>query len=110
MTYFYKPKRWTKDESDLAARLRREGLSNGEIGQRLDRTAQSVHRHLYTREHPEQSIVSFRDLDLSCATISRPTPEMMEDRFQRQLMPPRDLTGILMGDPPVGLSALERRT
>lgn len=108
MTYFYKPKKWTKDESNLAARLRSEGIDDAEIGRRLDRTAMSVHRHLYTREHPEQSIVSMRDLDLSCAVISRPTPEMLEDRFRRQLMPTRDLTGALMGDPPVGLSALER--
>ena len=34
---------------------------------------------------------------------------VLDDREMRYRFAPRDLTAVLMGDPPVGLSALERR-
>lgn len=41
--------------------------------------------------------------------IFRPTPEMIDARDARSNAGPRDLTGAIAGDPPVGYSALERR-
>lgn len=41
--------------------------------------------------------------------IFRPTPEMVSAQHARNSAGPRDLTGALCGDPPVGYSALERR-
>jgi len=41
--------------------------------------------------------------------IGRPTPEMLRDRDARAMLPCRDLTAAMFGDPPVGLSALEGR-
>ena len=42
-------------------------------------------------------------------SASKPKPELLEDAARR-LLAPRTLTGEIMGDPPVGYSALERRT
>jgi transposase-like protein len=37
------------------------------------------------------------------------SPSQWEERDRRLAAPPRDLTGAMLGDPPVGFSALERR-
>jgi hypothetical protein len=39
-----------------------------------------------------------------------PTPEQLARRDVRSAAPARDLTGALMGDPPLGYSALDRRS
>ncbi|MDE2021198.1 MAG: hypothetical protein KGJ13_12755 [Patescibacteria group bacterium] len=38
-----------------------------------------------------------------------PPADVWHERSERVLAPHRDLSGMLMGDPPVGFSALERR-
>ena len=43
-------------------------------------------------------------------TEQQPSPRALADRARRQAMPEsRDLTGILLGDPPAGRSALDQK-
>ena len=120
-------KRWSKHESDRAQRLKDGGKTHREIGKILGRSSQSICLHLYERrmtperlaEHramklrsrnrTAKTIETARPLDLGIQTVNRPTAEMLADRDRRAVMPYRDLTSILCGDPPLGLSALDGR-
>lgn len=42
-------------------------------------------------------------------TEHRPTAAQIEDAIRRAMMPARDLTGLILGDPPVGRSALDEK-
>jgi len=119
--------RWTKEESDLVWNMYGSHHSIAEIAELVGRTAYAVEVHIKLRRagpekraqwrktYNENRRIKTRESEERIynhdgAVIFRPSPEMFEDRYRRTSMPPRDLTGILMGDPPVGLSALERRT
>lgn len=49
------------------------------------------------------------DSDEAAEYTVRPTAEMLADRDRRYYETPRTLTSILMGDPPPGYSALDRK-
>ena len=119
-------KSWPKHDSDRASRLSAQGKTHAQIGAILGRSAAAVSMHLFEKrmtperkqQHKEMKLrsrirrkvePSTRPIDKSIQIISRPTPEMIADRDRREAMPHRDLTGALLGDPPVGLSALEGR-
>jgi len=118
---------WTKEDTELVMRLHSERVPYAEIGLKLNRTANSVKNHIARLKVGPDRVAEYRrkgelnrrmkkneenafDPKRENDVVFRPTTAMLEDRFKRELLPPRDLTGILMGDPPVGLSALERRT
>lgn len=89
----YRP--WTRQEDDTACRMDLENKSRKEIGRVLGRSHHAVCarlRYLGMMEREWQ-----------------PTPEMIEDRNARSMLPHRDLTSAFFGDPPIGLSALEGR-
>lgn len=86
---------WTRQEDDIACRMDLEEKTRKEIGRALGRSHHAVCARLrYLGMMSRESV---------------PTPEMIEDRNVRALLPCRDLTAALFGDPPVGLSALEGR-
>lgn len=116
--------KWSQEDSDEAQRMHDAGKTDEEIGARFSRTANGVRTHLQLRRlGPEKrkqylrtrnakrpkTLPTERPLDLEAAVIFRPTAEMLADRDRRAVMPCRDLTSILMGDPPIGLSALDQR-
>lgn len=43
------------------------------------------------------------------SSISRPSPEMMEEAQRRSIAPHRCLAAAFLGDPPIGYSQLDRR-
>ncbi len=100
-------------------------LTQKEIAAVLGRTLRSVrHRIEYVTMTPERREevkervnASRRERDKTASPLpgadrvaARPTipPEVIDDR-NRRLMAARDLTAMLMGDPPQGYSALGRR-
>lgn len=97
---------WTTEEVQQAKTLYAEGQSVREIALAMDRTSDSVRRKLEklrapngrsTRVHPRAEAVQ----------AGRPTDEMLCERDIRNAAPVRDLTGLLLGDPPVGYAALD---
>jgi hypothetical protein len=118
---------WTEEESAMVMKLRSERAKYTDIAVVMNRSVQSIKNHVARVLIGPEKVAEYRriaemnrcskkrerngyDPKRENDVVFRPTAEMLEDRFKRELMPPRDLTGILMGDPPVGLSALERRT
>lgn len=56
------------------------------------------------------SIYAWRNVLKQPADYTQPDPQALADRDRRKLLPEsRDLTGILLGDPPAGRSALDRK-
>jgi len=121
------PRKWSQHDSDEAQSMHDAGASSEEIGKRFGRTASAIDMHLKLRRLGPDKCAQYaavrnkrrakkaapkqypteRDMDASISF--RPTSEMMRDRDMRAALPHRDLTGILCGDPPIGLSALEMR-
>ena len=98
---------WNEDETNKAQTMKRNGHTLDEIGKALGRTANAVSRRLSyfnlsvaTKKQPH---------NLTGYSMSVPA-DVLESREVRLAAPQRDLTGHLFGDPPVGYSALERRT
>jgi hypothetical protein len=55
-------------------------------------------------------IYAWRSVMQQPADYTQPDPRALADRARRQATPEsRDLTGILLGDPPAGRSALDRK-
>lgn len=87
----YRP--WTRQEDETARRMDEQNKPRREIGRVIGRSHHAVASRL-------------RYL----ATLDRdwtPTPEMIEDRNVRALLPHRDLTAAFCGDPKIGQSALD---
>lgn len=63
-----------------------------------------------TLNRPEhrRTIRTARPLEL-VNTLDRPSIEQFIDRDIRMALPARDLTGLILGDPPVGRSALDKK-
>lgn len=111
----------TPEEITKLYALKASGLSTLEIALALGKKYNTIlHRIYWDAKTPEERELhrrkqaSWRKKRTTTAVIAetvltRPTPEMIRDRDIRALMPHRDLTAILCGDPPVGMSALEGR-
>lgn len=119
--------RWTENESDMVWSMYGAGYSVQQLAEIVGRTEYAVSVHIKLRRAGPEKRAKWRKTynenrrlrryeseeriySRDSSLIFRPTEAMLSDRLRRELMPHRDLTGILMGDPPVGLSALERRT
>lgn len=122
----HKPRRWTKKEILKLHRLYAAGKSRAEMAAALDIKPERVRQRLQW-ESDKLGFVTYR-----CRAAQRedngaeqksprqildmvlPGPKLtdkaIEDRNARLAAKPRDLTGAFFNDPPIGYSALERRT
>lgn len=94
---------WTADHVELAKKLLKERASNEIFVRLLGHTIHQARQKLVRLAYHERRLAN----DPVKPAIIVP-PEVIEDR-NRRLMADRDLTAALMGDPPRGYSALERR-
>jgi hypothetical protein len=101
----YRP--WTMRDDETLAGLLRQKIGVTEIAKRMGRARQVIQRKR-DGEYGETYVKYKRVLDDTDFRIEIPE-EVLVDRARRAQLTPRDLTAALMGDPPVGLSALERR-
>ena len=102
---------WTTEEVQQAKTLYAEGQSVREIAIAMDRTVDSVRRKLVKLHAPSgrsgRLESSFLHPRADAVQAGRPTNEMLRERDIRNAAPVRDLTGLLLGDPPVGYAALD---
>lgn len=119
---------WTKEEVERLNSYLAMGLSVPEIASNLDRDPSSVHNKIYhTQMTPEKrevrrerhrayrrehSIPMRNWMHENAMTVMscRPAEELLAERDTRYTAPLRDLTAFLLGDPPIGYSALDKRT
>lgn len=104
---FNKPlevRQWTEHELSRAVKMRAEGLTFKEVGSALGRSADAVRNKmnetgLHESEQPKTHLVDIK-----------PSPEMFAARDRKyEAEARRDLSAILMGDPPAGFSALDAK-
>lgn len=105
---------WSSDDESQLCFLSRKGITNEDLAARFGRTIYGIKSRLRllrmspaeraSREHQKVAHRLHEQPD-------RPViPQcVIDDRDHRSMLPPRDLTAALLGDPPVGYSALERR-
>ena len=84
--------------------FRKQGLTYRDIGVLMDRSMRSV-QHVFDKDAPALN----RTTHFGPVQRMRPAREAIEERDRRRQLEPRDLTARLMGDPPKGFSALERK-
>jgi hypothetical protein len=93
---------WTADETATLQRMLGAGATWRQVATELGRSMQSIKGKIETVY--KQSAGSAGDV----RRIHVPETALVErDRYLAA--PPRDLTGFMLGDPPVGFSALERK-
>lgn len=93
---------WSAREIDLMMRLHEvEGKSWAEVGDSLDRTAQSC-----SSKYAYERAMKGRVEDHAPITAPRVPQSVLIERDQR-LLAPRSLSAMFFGDPPQGFSALE---
>jgi hypothetical protein len=120
--------RWTPSEIERLLALKAEGLTPEQIGKRLNRTSKSVKTRLaYMKLTPAQraarleydrnrrnfqnkAVSKVAGVEFEARKSARPEQDVIVERDRRHSAPMRDLTAAFFGDPPVGYSALERRT
>lgn len=114
-------RRWTKEDDEVATSMKAKGRSTAVIAHALRRTSVAVRsrmrylsltdeqrtREWRAKEARRDAVVPTRIAHIHERAPTIP-PEVIEERNQRYLAA-RSLTAILMGDPPRGYSALERR-
>lgn len=103
-----KRKRWDLDEVELARTWEAEGFDYAQIGQRLGRSAKAVRAAIKGNlVHPH---ADYSKLGRGDKCFIRPSERTLAEREMRtQAQEARSIVGALMGDPPPGYSALDRR-
>lgn len=114
--------RWTPDEDATLRRMDAEGADYYDMAERLGRTPHATLQRLYDLRDPVRmearrlaKIESQRAYEQrSREALARKLPPPLDEgliarRAEAASLRPRDLTGLLMGDPPVGRSALDVR-
>jgi IS30 family transposase len=98
-----------------------DGMNKAEIARALDVKYSTVHHRIRHDSMTEEQRAAkrghfnrWRKARISNRTVAepalyRPTPEMIRDRDVRAMLPHRDLTAAMFGDPKIGMSALEGR-
>lgn len=109
---------WTPSKTREAVRLQKQGVKLIEIGQRLGGFSESTVRwRLKAADNPD-AVTKRRARDRermknrhgnSPVRTTRIPDDVVADREAR-LTAPRSLTAAMLGDPPRGFSALDRRT
>lgn len=121
--------RWTHSEIMRLHLLHSAGKSRKEIATELGMSEERVRgrfnwevrnrtlryrgakRETISPERRERQKIETRSPHIGPVTAGpRPTAQALIDRALRYAALPRDLAGAFFGDPPIGFSALERRT
>lgn len=115
------PNKWTPEEERLARELIDQGgVSEEEFKARVGRSKTSALSHFYYLKHGPRYNTPKRRYKRQVAngngvlhgdsvlTHARPSKEMLEDA-ERRLLAPRTPTQFWLGDPPPGMSALDKR-
>lgn len=123
--------KWSDEEIATFKHLAANGLSDREIGAKLNRSRESV--RCFRRDASMSEAVRLakrrRRNELERArnvktnpsrrakllvygerAIDKPSADILRERDRRLAIPPRDLSAAFFGDPLPGFSALERRT
>lgn len=121
---------WSASEAELAYKLWKSGVSYESIAARLKRNTKNVqHRIMLAKADPErradilarkseqnrrrvEARISERVMDrvLPASEAGQIDTERLREREIRRAAQYRDLTGMLLGDPPIGFSALDRQS
>lgn len=101
-------KSWTPQETELAKSLIEQGATNEMFLSLMGRTRRCAESRLRRVQDSFGHIMASGHY-AGDGNIKVP-PEVWEDRNRRLMAQPRDLSGALFNDPPIGFSALERRT
>jgi hypothetical protein len=119
--------RWTEVEINKLHDLYNRGFTRAAMAAQLNMTEERVRQRLQwesnagtlisarRRRRAAQRLVtkleqrSERQYFDRVAPSVKPTDEALRLREARMASAPRDLTGLIMGDPPIGFSALEQR-
>ena len=116
--------KWSLEDLGTLKQLLREGQTHAQIARALNTSVQRVKNRIcwdclsgWQREKRRQGnnrrrlngrAPRYKRPD-NPTIASKPKPEVLEEA-SRRMSAPRTLTGAIMGDPPIGYSALERRT
>lgn len=117
---------WTEKRLEYLALLKAQDLPIQEIADLIGVTKRTVENRFYwDRMTPEGRIkrrqnINARRRELHAKTdkritveqvqvAARPSEEQIKQRDVRNAMPYRDLTAFMLGDPPIGFSALDQR-
>jgi IS30 family transposase len=101
----YRP--WTMRDDEKLEQLLSNNVSMTEIAKRMGRARQVIQRKRDEWRGPEY--VKYQRVVVDADFRIEIPEEVLVDRERRAQLTRRDLTAVLMGDPPIGLSALERR-
>lgn len=97
---------WSDEDVARARAMYREGKRMAEIGAALGRSPGAVSHKLHAPSSPvgrhELGLVTWGD-------SKRDIPASVLIERERRVNAPRTLAGIILGDPPIGFSALDRR-
>lgn len=94
------PKPWTAQEVELAEQLIAAGADEATCPNLLGRTKQACRDRMRRVSSAVGHEVSVK--------LNIP-PEVWDERNRRLMAAPRDLTGAMFNDPPIGFSMLEKR-
>jgi IS30 family transposase len=96
-------KKWAPEEIALLEQRLAEGVRPVQIARELGRHRSSIYERMYRGK--------LRKPRVSAGMVVSIVPDHVEREWrERQVAPIRDLTAAYLGDPPVGYSALERRS
>jgi hypothetical protein len=118
---------WTAEQEQFILQMERDGFPHSEIARTVRRSRAAVGAKLWHLRNPDGKSRAMRIRQerrdavkgqprrtayAGCEYVdicsARPTEEMIADRDARHNAP-RSITGTLMGDPPLGFSALDRK-
>lgn len=94
--------RWTAEEEARLSELLRQRVKPKDIAAIMGKTARAVYNKTQYMREPTLSI------KVESALRHEPSPDLLEDR-DRRMTARRSLTAYVLGDPPIGWSALDKR-
>lgn len=97
-------RKWTEAEVTILTECHQAGVLLANIAKELNRSESSVRKKWEAMEHP------FRKVRCAYPDRAEAPETALAERDRRINAPYRDLTAAFFGDPPLGYSALDRRT
>lgn len=90
---------WTEKQKAKLAEMYDAGMSVEDISYEVGKTPAAVRCKIERLRYDRRAVPPIRQI----------STQVLDQQHHRLNAIPRDLTGLLLGDPPVGYSALERR-